>query len=134
MVENTGAVTRTNISSGSSFEPVFGYSRAVRVGDQIHVAGTCARAPHDTGDAYEQTKAALEIIGNALTEAGASFEDVVRTVVYITDTSDKDLVTRAHGEVFSQILPASTLVAVAALLEPQLRVEIEAYAILGSRA
>ncbi len=125
-------MTRTNISSGAPFEDTFGYCRAVRVGEQVHVAGTCARPPHDTGDAYEQAKGALEIIGTALAEAGASFDDVVRTVVYITDTKDKDLVARAHGEVFGQILPASTLVAVAALLEPHLRVEIEAYAILDS--
>ena len=125
---------RVNISSAGPFEAAFGYSRAVRVGQHIHVAGTCAQPPDDAGDAHEQATGALRIIGNALAEAGASFADVVRTVVYITDTSDKDLVTRAHGEVFSQILPASTLVAVAALLEPQLRVEIEAYAILGSRA
>ena len=125
-------MTRTNIPSGALFEETFGYSRAVRVGDQIHVAGTCARPPHDAGDAYEQTKGALEIIGKALAEAGASFEDVVRTVVYIIDTTDRDLVARAHGEVFGRILPASTLIAVAALLEPHLRVEIEAYAILDS--
>ena len=125
---------RKNISTGSPFGDEFGYSRAVRLKDQVHVAGTCAQPPHDQGDGYEQAKGALQIIARALDEVGASLGNVVRTVVYITDTSDKDLVTRAHGEVFSQILPASTLVAVAALLEPQLRVEIEAYAILGSRA
>lgn len=121
---------RKNIPSGGSFEAIFGYSRAVRVGDHIHVAGTCAQSPHDMGDAYEQAKGALSIIENALIEAGASLEDVVRTVVYITDTAHADGVTRAHGETFSSIMPASTMVVIAALLKPNLVVEIEAYAIL----
>lgn len=122
---------RKNISSNGPFEAAFGYSRAVRVGNQIHVAGTCAQPPHDAGDAYEQAMGALEIIETALVAAGASFKDVVRTVVYITDTSHADGVTRAHGETFGDILPASTMVVVAALLKPHLVVEIEAYAILS---
>ena len=76
---------RQRISNDHPFELKFGYSRAVRVGDQVHVAGTCAQPPHDTGDLYEQATAALRIIGEALTEAGAGFEDVVRTVVYVID-------------------------------------------------
>ncbi len=121
---------RKNISSKSPFEPVFGYSRAVRVGNQIHVAGTTAQPPHDQGDAYEQAAAALRIIRKALVEAGADFKDVVRTVVYITDMKYAEGITRAHSEIFSGILPASTLVAISALAKPHLVVEIEAYAIL----
>ena len=120
-------MARQNITSGNPFEPVFGYSRAVRIGNQIHVAGTTA----DGADAYEQSKNALTIIARALVEAGASFEHVVRTVIYVTDmNAHMDGVTRAHGEVFGNIRPASTLVAVTALVRPELVVEIEAYAIL----
>ena len=121
---------RLNISSGGPFEPVFGYSRAVRVGNQIHVSGTTARPPDDEKDAYGQAIAAMKIIGKALDDAGASFSDVVRTVVYVTDMADADKITRAHREVFGDIRPASTLVAVAALLQPSHLVEIEAYAIV----
>ena len=122
---------RTNIQSGGEFENTFGYCRAVRVGNQIHVAGTCAQPPHDHGDAYEQAKGALGIIGKALDEAGATFAHVVRTVVYITDTEHAGGVTRAHCETFDAIRPASTMVVVAELLKPNLVVEIEAYALLG---
>ena len=120
-------MTRQNITSGNPFEPVFGYSRAVRVGNTIHVAGTTA----DGADAYEQAGNVLTIIGNALAEAGAGLEHVVRTVVYVTDMeAHADGVTKAHGEAFGGIRPASTLVAVTALLRPELVVEIEAYAIV----
>jgi enamine deaminase RidA (YjgF/YER057c/UK114 family) len=121
---------RQNISSGGAFEPVFGYSRAVRVGNQVHVAGTAARAPYDEADVYTQTVSVLDIIEQALREAGASMADVVRTVVYVTDMDDAQEVGRAHGERFRDILPASTLVQVGALVKPQMRVEIEAYAVL----
>lgn len=121
---------RKNVSSGGHFEPVFGYSRAVRVGNQVHVAGTTARPPHDDADAYTQSVAVLDIIEDALGEAGARIEDVVRTVVYVTSMSDAADVARAHGERFADVLPASTLVEVSALLEPQMKVEIEAYAVL----
>ena len=119
-------MTRRNISSGNPFEPVFGYSRAVRIGNTIHVAGTTAPG----GDAYEQASAVLKIIERALSEAGAAMTDVVRTVVYVTDIAYTDDVTKAHGEVFRDIRPASTLVAVSALVKPELVVEIEAYAII----
>lgn len=122
---------RQNISSGGDFEPVFGYSRAVRLGNQVHVAGTTARAPQNAADAYTQSVAVLDIIEKALSDAGASMSDVVRTVVYVTDMNDASEVARAHGERFRDILPASTLVQVSALLEPRLKVEIEAYALLG---
>ena len=123
-------MTRRNISSNNYFEEEFAYSRAVRVGDHVHVAGTCARPPHDEGGAYEQSAAALDIIAAALSGAGADIRDVVRTVVYVTDMSDMKEVARAHRERFSEVKPASTLVQVAALGKPHLRVEIEAYAIL----
>ena len=121
---------RKNIPTGSPFGDEFGYSRAVRLNNHIHVAGTCAQPPHDQGDSYEQAKGALQIIAKALDEAGASLRNVVRTVVYITDTAHADGVTRAHGEAFGDIMPASTLIVIAALLKPHLVVEIEAYAIL----
>ncbi len=118
---------RQNITSGNPFEPVFGYSRAVRVGNQVHVAGTTA----DGADAYEQAANVLKTITQALEEASAGLEHVVRTVVYVTDMeAHMDGVTRAHGEAFGDIRPASTLVAVTALVRPELVVEIEAYAIL----
>ena len=122
---------RTNVPTGNPFGDEFGYSRAVRLGDHIHVAGTCAQPPHDHGDGYEQAKGALQIIAKALDEVDASLRDVVRTVVYITDTAHADGVTRAHGEALGDIMPASTMLVIAALLKPHLVVEIEAYAILS---
>ena len=121
---------RKNIPTEGPFGDEFGYSRAVRAGNQVHVAGTCAQPPHDHGDGYEQAIGALLIIGNALAKAGSSYSDVVRTVVYITDTSHAAGVTRAHRETFGDIKPASTMVVIAELLKPHLVVEIEAYAIL----
>ncbi|MFC0114641.1 RidA family protein [Kibdelosporangium aridum] len=123
-------MARQNVSSGGSFEPVYGYCRAVRVGNQIHVSGTCARDPHlDGTDAYQQAKNILEIIETALQEAGSSRAAVVRTVAYVTDINDKMLVAKAHSEVFGDVLPAGTLVEVSALVDPRMKVEIEAYAI-----
>lgn len=116
---------RRNISSGYSYEDVYGYSRAVRVGDQIHVAGTTASGV----DAYEQARAALSIIETALREAGSSVTAVVRTVTYITDLADADDVARAHYEVFGDIRPAATLVGVTGLVGDNRLVEIEAYAV-----
>lgn len=122
---------RQNISSGSPYEDVFGYCRAVRVGNTVHVAGTTAQPPHLTGcDAYEQATSILEIMGNALTQAGAGFGDVVRTVTYVTDISDMELVAKAHSAVFADIKPAATLVEVTALIDPEMKVEIEAYAVI----
>ena len=120
-------MARQNISSGHPFEPVLGYSRAVKVGNTVHVSGTTA----DGADAYAQATNVLAILKNALAEAGAGPEHVVRTVIYVTDmAAHADGVTKAHGEMFGDIRPASTLVAVTALLRPELVVEIEAYAIL----
>ena len=123
---------RKNIVIPGEFAARYGYSRAVRIGKQIHVAGTCAQPPHDTGDAYEQAIASLRIIEKSLTEVGASNSDVVRTVIYITGYKHAEGVITAHGEVFQDIMPASTMVVIAGLLKPNLVVEIEAYAILSN--
>ena len=121
---------RRQVGSASPYEDEYGYSRAVRVGDHIHVAGTTARPPHLDGcDAYEQAKAALAIIEAALVELGSGIAAVVRTVAYVVDIADADLVARAHRETFGDIRPVATLVEVSALLRPAMRVEIEAYAI-----
>ncbi|KAB2942592.1 MAG: RidA family protein [Hyphomicrobium sp.] len=120
-------ITRKNISSCGVYEDIFGYSRAVRVGDDIHVSGTCAPATHDKSDAYEQARAALSIIEKAIADAGGALRNVVRTVVYLREISDADLVARAHREVFHDVRPASTLVQVTSMLRPWQKVEIEAY-------
>ena len=123
---------RQLISSGAPWEPVVGYSRAVRVGNVVEVAGTTAQDGDSiTGaDAYTQARRVLEKIGLALREAGANFEHVVRTRIYLTNMADWEAVGRAHGEVFSTIRPASTMLEVKALIDPHLLVEIEATAII----
>jgi enamine deaminase RidA (YjgF/YER057c/UK114 family) len=122
---------RRNFSSGGPYEDVFGYSRAVAKGGQIHVSGTCAPASHEGRGAYEQAKAALETIGTALIKANADLTDVVRTVVYVRDIADADHVAKAHSEAFNSIRPASTLIQVTSMLRPWQLVEIEAYAVVG---
>jgi enamine deaminase RidA (YjgF/YER057c/UK114 family) len=126
-------VERRLISSGSPYEPVVGYSRAVRAGDRVFVAG-CAPIMADgsepPADSYAQAKRCIEIIEAALTEAGGSLADVVRTRVYLTPGADFDEFGRAHGEAFSDIRPANTTVVVAALVNPSWLLEIEAEAIL----
>ena len=123
-------MTRQVISSGGPLEQVYGYSRAVRVGAQVHIAGTAARGDALAGDAYVQTQNVLGTIRSALDQAGARVEDVVRTVIYVTDIRDAELVGRAHREVFGDVRPASTMVQVSALVRPEMRVEIEAYAVI----
>lgn len=124
-------MSRQNISSGYAFEDVYGYSRAVRVGNQVLVSGTTARPPHLDGDAYVQAKAALAIIADALADAGAGMQHVVRTVVYVIDMADTQHIARAHSEAFDRIRPASTLLQVSGLTPASARVEIEAMAIIG---
>ena len=124
----TKSSARTNVSSGGAYESVFGYSRAVRAGGDVHVSGTCAPAGHEKSDAYTQARAALAIIEKALGEAGAKTADVVRTVVYLRDINDAEDVARAHLETFDKVRPASTLVQVTSMLRPWQKVEIEAYA------
>lgn len=127
----TKTISRTNISSDGAYEDVFGYSRAVRAGDDIHVSGTCAPVTHEHSDAYDQAWAALAIIEKAIADAGGALRHVVRTVVYLREISDADLVARAHREVFGEVRPASTLVQVTSMLRPWQKVEIEAYAKLA---
>ena len=121
---------RTNFSSRYPFEDEYGYSRAVRVGDQVFVSGTTARAPHLDGDAYEQMMAAIATVAGALGEAGAELRHVVRTVVYVIDMADIGQIARAHEETFGGSRPASTLVKVAALTPASARVEIEVTAVI----
>ena len=119
---------RRRVSSGSRFEGPYGYSRAVVAGDACFVAGTTDPSGTHPGDAAAQARAALAIIERALTDAGFELVDVVRTRMYVTDRADADAVARVHGEVFGDIRPASTLVVVTGLIEPELLVEIEAEA------
>lgn len=127
--------SRRNHSSASPFEPVYGYSRAVRVGNRIDVAGCAPIEPDGSstpGDAGAQAARCLAIIAEALTALGGSFADVVRTRMYITDSADADLVGRAHGAVFGDIRPAATMLVIPALIRPEWKVEIEAEAIVGA--
>lgn len=129
-------MARTNISSGSPFEPVMGYCRAVVVGDRVFVSGTAPSWPDGSLDPDPEKQAArcLEIIEAALAEAGATLADVVRTRVYLANTDVFDAVARAHGGAFADIRPANTTVVVGALLNPAWACEIEAEAIIGARA
>jgi enamine deaminase RidA (YjgF/YER057c/UK114 family) len=127
-------MTRKNVGSGSAWEPVVGYSRAVRAGSQVFVAGTTAVGPDGgvvgVGDLYAQTKRALAIIETALAEAGASMRDVVRTRMFVTDISRWEEAGRAHGEVFGEIRPATTMVEVTRLIDDAMLIEIEADAVV----
>jgi enamine deaminase RidA (YjgF/YER057c/UK114 family) len=120
------------VSSGSPFEPTIGFSRALRVGDRVWVSGTGPVWADGTcpDDAGTQTRRSFDIILAALTEAGATLTDVVRTRMYLTTADDADAVSAVHGELFSQILPAATMVVVAALLDPRWRIEIEVDALI----
>jgi enamine deaminase RidA (YjgF/YER057c/UK114 family) len=123
---------RQNISSGSPFEPRYGFSRAVRVRQWVKVAGTAPIWPGDfvDPDPKAQTRRCIEIMLEAVREAGGGPEDVVRTRMFITDAADAEAIGEAHGEVFSEIRPAATMVVVAGLLDPRWKVEMELEALL----
>jgi enamine deaminase RidA (YjgF/YER057c/UK114 family) len=126
---------RQQVSSGSKWEPVVGYARAVRVGHHVHVSGTAPSGPDGAvvgaGNAYVQAQHCLRIIVAALEQAGASAKDIVRTRIFVTDISRWEEIGRAHAEVFMDVRPATTMVEVRRLIDPLMLVEIEAEAIIG---